>query len=103
VGGVVRRHLRGEITTNRWPRPEAGQEKNEDLSCPGIQNGPPLSIKKRPPTPSAAACSRESYEKSPLRRASAEAIPTRTRACARLSPPRKTRTCRTTTSNAPFC
>src|SRR5438309_9070852 len=36
------------------PARPRSRETNEGVSCPGIQNGPPSSTKKRPPTPNAA-------------------------------------------------
>src|SRR5256885_15758411 len=78
------------------------REANEDVSCPGIQNGPQLNTKKRPLTPSAAALSRESSGKLPSQRTSAAANQTPTRAFARRFWPQRTKTCRTRTLRAPF-
>jgi len=75
--------LAGPIIPNSADRLAVASDK-EDLSCLGTQNGQPSSTRRRPPTPSAAAFSLGSFEKSASPLASAAVIRTPIHAYGRL-------------------
>ena len=83
-----------------WP--EHGHEsRKRGIVMSGHSKWATIKHKKRPPTQSAAAYSRDSSVKSPSLRASAAAILTRTHAYERQSWPGRTKTCPTKTSSGP--